>query len=100
VSMDVCLRAVKGGVITGILLAIARITGETAPLLFTALNNQFFSLNMDQPMANLPVAIFNFAMSPYENWQNLAWGASALIAILVLLLNIVARVVFREKTQS
>jgi phosphate transport system permease protein len=100
VSLDVCLRAVKGGVTTGILLAIARITGETAPLLFTALNNQFFSWDIDQPMANLPVTIFNFAMSPYENWQELAWGASALIAILVLMLNIVARVAFREKTQS
>ena len=100
VSLDVCLRAVQGGVITGILLAVARITGETAPLLFTALNNQFFSWDIDQPMANLPVTIFNFAMSPYENWQELAWGASALIAILVLLLNIVARVAFREKTQS
>lgn len=100
VSLDVCLRAVKGGVTTGILLAIARITGETAPLLFTALNNQFFSVNLDEPMANLPVTIFNFAMSPYENWQALAWGGSALIAILVLLLNVVARVAFREKTQS
>lgn len=100
VSLDVCLRAVKGGVITGILLAVARITGETAPLLFTALNNQFFSWNIDQPMANLPVTIFNFALSPYQNWQDLAWGASALIAIMVLLLNIVARVVFHEKTQS
>jgi phosphate transport system permease protein len=100
VSLDVCLRAVKGGVITGVLLAIARITGETAPLLFTALNNQFFTWNMNQPMANLPVTIFNFAMSPYENWQELAWGASALIAILVLMLNIVARIAFREKTQS
>ena len=100
VSLDVCLRAVKGGVTTGILLAIARITGETAPLLFTALNNQFFSMNIDEPMANLPVTIFNFAMSPYENWQALAWGGSALIAMLVLLLNVVARVAFREKTQS
>jgi len=100
VSLDVCLRAVKGGVITGVLLAIARITGETAPLLFTALNNQFFTWNMNEPMANLPVTIFNFAMSPYENWQDLAWGASALIAILVLMLNIFARIAFREKTQS
>ena len=100
VSLDVCLRAVQGGVITGILLAIARIMGETAPLLFTALNNQFFTWNMNEPMANLPVTIFNFAMSPYENWQNLAWGASALIAMMVLLLNIVARVVFKNQTKS
>lgn len=100
VSLDVCLRAVQGGVITGILLAVARITGETAPLLFTALNNQFFTWNMNEPMANLPVTIFNFAMSPYENWQSLAWGASALIAILVLLLNIVARVAFQDRTKS
>lgn len=100
VSLDVCLRAVQGGVITGILLAVARIAGETAPLLFTALNNQFFTWNMNEPMANLPVTIFNFAMSPYENWQNLAWGASALIAILVLLLNVLARVVFQSRTKS
>lgn len=100
VSLDVCLRAVKGGVITGVLLAVARIMGETAPLLFTALNNQFFSWNMNQPMANLPVTIFNFAMSPYENWQNLAWGASALIAILVLILNVVARLAIRDRVKN
>ena len=100
VSLDVCLRAVQGGVITGVLLAVARIAGETAPLLFTALNNQFFTWNMNEPMANLPVTIFNFAMSPYENWQNLAWGASALIAILVLLLNVLARVVFQSRSKS
>ena len=100
VSLDVCLRAVQGGVITGVLLAVARITGETAPLLFTALNNQFFTWNMNEPMANLPVTIFNFAMSPYENWQSLAWGASALIAILVLLLNVLARVVFQSRSKS
>ena len=100
VATMVTLRAAKSGVVTGVLLALARISGETAPLLFTALNNQFFSLDIDQPMANLPVTIFNFAMSPYQNWQDLAWGASALIAILVLLLNVVARVAFREKTQS
>ncbi len=100
VSLDVCLRAVQGGVMTGILLAVARIAGETAPLLFTALNNQFFTWNMNEPMANLPVTIFNFAMSPYENWQNLAWGASALIAILVLLLNVLARVVFQSRSKS
>lgn len=100
VSLDVCLRAVKGGVITGVLLAVARITGETAPLLFTALNNQFFTWNMNEPMANLPVTIFNFAMSPYDNWQSLAWGASALIAILVLALNIVARLAIRDRVKS
>ena len=100
VSLDVCLRAVKGGVITGVLLAVARIMGETAPLLFTALNNQFFSWNMNEPMANLPVTIFNFAMSPYENWQSLAWGASALIAIMVLILNIVARLAIRDRVKN
>ncbi len=100
VSLDVCLRAVKGGVITGVLLAVARIMGETAPLLFTALNNQFFTWNMNEPMANLPVTIFNFAMSPYDNWQSLAWGASALIAILVLLLNIIARLAIRDRVKS
>ena len=97
VSLDVCLRAVKGGVTTGILLAIARITGETAPLLFTALNNQFFSLDIDQPMANLPVTIFKFAMSPYENWQKLAWAGVFLITLGVLALNIIARVLFRQR---
>ena len=100
VSLDVCLRAVKGGVITGVLLAVARIMGETAPLLFTALNNQFFTWNMNEPMANLPVTIFNFAMSPYDNWQSLAWGASALIAMLVLLLNIIARLAIRDRVKS
>jgi phosphate transport system permease protein len=82
------------------LLALARITGETAPLLFTALNNQFFSLNMSGPMANLPVVIYNFAMSPYENWQSLAWGGAALIALVVLAINIAARVAFSDKVQA
>ncbi len=100
VSMAVTLRAVRGGVVTGVLLAIARMIGETAPLLFTALNNQFFSLDMGQPMANLPVVIYNFAMSPYENWQKLAWGGAALIALIVLAINITARVVFRDKVQA
>ncbi|MCX7274888.1 MAG: phosphate ABC transporter permease PstA [Burkholderiales bacterium] len=100
VSLAVTLRAVRGGVVTGVLLAIARMIGETAPLLFTALNNQFFSLDMNQPMANLPVAIYNFAMSPYENWQSLAWGGAALIALIVLTINIIARVVFRDKVQA
>jgi phosphate transport system permease protein len=97
VSMMVTLRAAKSGVITGVLLAIARISGETAPLLFTALNNQFFSTNMAAPMSNLPVVIFQFAMSPYENWIQLAWGGALIITFAVLFLNIVARVMFREK---
>jgi len=94
----VTLRAAKSGVITGLLLAIARISGETAPLLFTALNNQFFSLDMGAPMANLPVVIFQFAMSPYDNWIRLAWGGALLITLSVLLLNIVARVFLRDKS--
>jgi len=99
VSLSVCLRAVKAGVVTGVLLAIARVTGETAPLLFTALNNQFYSVNMSQPIANLPVAIYQFSMSPYENWQQLAWGASLLITLFVLAINIFARIIFRQKKQ-
>ncbi|MDB5803975.1 MAG: pstA [Betaproteobacteria bacterium] len=87
----VCYRAARAGIMTGVLLAVARISGETAPLVFTALNNQFFSNNMNAPMANLPQVIFQFAMSPFEDWQRLAWGASALITAAVLLLNIVAR---------
>jgi phosphate transport system permease protein len=94
----VTVRAAKAGIITGILLAVARISGETAPLLFTALNNQFWSLNVNAPMANLPVVIFQFAMSPYENWQHLAWAGALLITLSVLALNIFARVVFRNKT--
>jgi phosphate transport system permease protein len=94
----VTVRAAKAGIITGILLAVARISGETAPLLFTALNNQFWSLNMNAPMANLPVVIFQFAMSPYENWQHLAWAGALLITLSVLALNIFARVFFRNKT--
>ncbi|MGE5319346.1 MAG: phosphate ABC transporter permease PstA [Hyphomicrobiaceae bacterium] len=97
VSLKVTLRAVKSGVVTGVLLAMARITGETAPLLFTALNNQFFSTNMDKPMGNLPVVIYQFALSPYDNWVNLAWGGALLIALLVLAVNIGVRVVFRNK---
>jgi phosphate transport system permease protein len=84
-------------VITGVLLAFARIAGETAPLLFTALSNQFWSTNLGAPMANLPVTIFKFAMSPYENWQKLAWAGVFLITLGVLALNIVARVFLRNK---
>lgn len=98
VSLKVTLRSVRAGVVTGVLLAIARVTGETAPLLFTALNNQFFSTDMAQPMGNLPVVIFQFAMSPYDNWIELAWGGALLIALLVLAINIGARVLFRHKT--
>ena len=96
VVLMVTLRAVKGGVVTGVLLALARIAGETAPLLFTALNNQFWSTDLNAPMANLPVVIFQFAMSPYEEWQRLAWGGALLITLAVLLLNIVARTLFRQ----
>jgi len=100
VSLSVTLRAAKSGVITGLLLAVARISGETAPLLFTALNNQFFSTDMTKPMANLPVVIYQFAMSPYDNWIHLAWGGALLVTLAVLLLNIMARVFFREKTSA
>ena len=96
----VTLRAARAGIITGMLLAVARISGETAPLLFTALNNQFWTLNMNQPMANLPVVIFQFAMSPYEDWQTLAWAGALLITVSVLTLNILARVLFRKSAQS
>ena len=87
----VTLKAAKAGLTTGILLAFARITGETAPLLFTALNNQYFSTDMSEPMANLPNTIYQFAMSPYDNWHALAWAAALLITATVLLLNIMAR---------
>jgi phosphate transport system permease protein len=97
VTTQVTLSAAKSGVVTGVLLALARISGETAPLLFTALNNQFFTLNMNGPMSNLPVVIFQFAMSPYDNWVRLAWGGALLITMTVLVLNILARVFFREK---
>jgi phosphate transport system permease protein len=96
----VTLRAARAGIITGIMLAIARISGETAPLLFTALNNQFWSSDMNQPMANLPVVIFQFAMSPYEDWQNLAWAGALLITFSVLTLNILARVLFRQSASA
>ena len=98
VILSVTLRAVRGGVITGILLAVARMSGETAPLLFTALNNQFGSLDMNGPMANLPVVIFQFALSPYDDWKDLAWGGAFLITLTVLVINILARTVFRQST--
>jgi len=91
VIQKVCYRAARAGLITGTLLAVARVSGETAPLLFTSLNNQFWSTNMNAPMANLPVVIFQFALSPYEDWQKLAWVGALLITAAVLLLNIVAR---------
>lgn len=94
---QVTLKAARAGVVTGVLLALARIAGETAPLLFTALSNQFFSLNLGDPMANLPVTIFKFALSPFANWQEMAWAGVFLITIGVLALNILARVLFRHK---
>ena len=97
VILKITLRAARSGVITGILLAVARIGGETAPLLFTALSNQFWTSNLSQPMASLPVTIFKFAMSPYENWQKLAWAGVLIITVAVLGLNILARVLTREK---
>jgi phosphate transport system permease protein len=87
----VAYKAAQAGIVTGILLAIARITGETAPLLFTALNNQFWSSNVNAPMASLPVTIFQFALSPYEEWQQLAWTGALIITFAVLMLSIVAR---------
>jgi len=93
----VTYRAARAGIVTGILLAIARISGETAPLLFTALNNQFWSLDLNRPMSNLPTVIFQFAMSPYEDWHRLAWGGAALITLAVLALNIIARLLFSRK---
>jgi phosphate transport system permease protein len=98
VITSVTLKAVRGGVITGILLAVARVSGETAPLLFTALNNQFWSADMDAPMANLPVVIFQFAMSPFDDWKTLAWAGALLITLTVLAINILARTVFRQAT--
>ena len=97
VIIKITLRAAKAGVITGVLLAVARIAGETAPLLFTALNNQFWNSDLSKPMASLPVTIFKFAMSPYENWQKLAWAGVFLITLGVLVLNILARILFKNK---
>lgn len=99
VATFVRLRAVKAGVVTGVLLAVARISGETAPLLFTALNNQFYSTNMNAPMANFPVVIYQFAMSPYDNWRSLAWGGALLVTFSVLGLNILSRTLFHQKIQ-
>lgn len=93
----IVLRIARTGVLTGMLLALARISGETAPLLFTALNNQYWSANMNQPMANLPMVIFQYAMSPYADWQQLAWAGALLITLCVLALNIVVRIVFKQK---
>jgi phosphate transport system permease protein len=98
VILGITLKAARAGVVTGILLAVARIAGETAPLLFTALSNQFWTSNLGEPMASLPVTIFKFAMSPYENWQQLAWAGVFLITVAVLGLNILARVMTRNKS--
>jgi phosphate transport system permease protein len=95
--LSVTYPAARTGIVTGILLAVARISGETAPLLFTALNNQFWSLDLNGPMANLPTVIFQFAMSPYKDWHRLAWGGAALITLTVLALNILARSLFQRK---
>ena len=97
VILSITLRAARAGVVTGVLLAVARIAGETAPLLFTALSNQFWTSNLSQPMASLPVTIFKFAMSPFENWQKLAWAGVFIITLAVLGLNILARVLTRAK---
>jgi phosphate transport system permease protein len=97
VILSITLKSARAGVVTGVLLALARIAGETAPLLFTALSNQFWTLKLTEPMASLPVTIFKFAMSPYENWRDLAWAGVFLITLGVLALNILARVLFRNK---
>src|SRR5690554_8138281 len=96
VIMFISYRAARSGIITGVLLAVARISGETAPLLFTALNNQFISWNMNAPMANLPVVIFQYAASPFEDWNRLAWAGAVMITLLVLSINIIARTLFRK----
>ncbi len=100
VIRDVCYRAARAGMITGVLLAVARISGETAPLLFTALNNQFFSANLNAPMASLPVVIFQFALSPYQDWQRLAWVGALIITFAVLALSIVARALASQRKTS
>lgn len=95
VIVFICLRASKKGILTGLLLGIARISGETAPLLFTALNNQFWNIDMSKPMPNLPVTIFQFAMSPYEDWQRLAWSGALIITVAVLSINVFTRGIFK-----
>lgn len=100
VIVSVSYRAARVGMITGVILALARVAGETAPLLFTALNNQFFSLNMSGAVANLPVTIFQFAMSPYDNWQALAWAGALLITLAVLVLSILSRVILRKSSSK
>jgi phosphate transport system permease protein len=97
VILKVTLRAASSGIVTGVLLAIARISGETAPLLFTALNNQFWSLNLGKPMANLPVVVFQFAMSPYQGWQQLAWAGALIAMLAVLLTGIFTRLIFAPR---
>jgi phosphate transport system permease protein len=100
VIVMIAYRAAVQGMLTGVMLAVARIAGETAPLLFTALNNQFWTTNMNAPMANLPVVIFQFALSPYADWQSLAWGGALLITASILALNILARVVASRSSFS
>jgi phosphate transport system permease protein len=97
ITTTVLYRAASAGIVTGVLLAVARISGETAPLLFTALNNQYWSSDLGTPLANIPVVIFQFAMSPYDSWHALAWAGALIVTIFVLLLSIVARVIFRER---
>jgi phosphate transport system permease protein len=100
IVVRICYRAALQGFVTGVMLAVARVSGETAPLLFTALNNQFWSTNLDAPMANLPVVIFQFALSPYADWQSLAWGGALLISVVILLLNIAARALTSKGKES
>jgi phosphate transport system permease protein len=100
VALFIRIKAVKAGILTGVLLAIARISGETAPLLFTALNNQFMNTDMNKPMANLPVVIYQFAMSPYENWRGLAWTGALLVTFCVLALNVLSRTLFAQRVQN
>ena len=96
--VQVSYRAARSGILTGVLLAVARISGETAPLLFTALNNQFFSMNLDKPIANVPVVIFQFAMSPYPEWQHLAWAGALIAAMAVLVLGLVSRFLIKDRS--
>ena len=98
--MHICYRAARAGMVTGVLLAVARISGETAPLLFTSLNNQFWSTNLNAPMASLPVVIFQFALSPYNDWQSLAWTGALIITLAVLTLSITARAFLPSRDQS